>query len=275
MLIALVTWSGLPALSLDDQLVRDELRARGAAVEACVWDDPRVAWESYDAVVIRSTWDYHKRIDEFRGWLARLDGARVWNPVPLLQWNTHKAYLRDFEAAVPTEFVRREEVEEVARRRGWASYVMKPVVSATAYATYKVEDRQSCVSGRAESPVLPFDEWMLQPFIEEVQTDGEWSLIFFSGAFSHAVLKRPRPGDFRVQNDFGGTAHPATPPESIIEQAADILAAVKEPWLYARVDGVIRGGRFLLMELEMTEPSLFLGTDAGAPRRFAEAMLSL
>lgn len=245
MQIALVTWSGLPGLAKDDRLLLDHLPAR-----AVPWDDATVDWNEFDAIVLRSTWDYHKRIDEFRAWIDRLDasGAPLWNPPALLRWNTHKRYLIDLAArgvnVVPTLLCSR--------------VVIKPAVSATAYRT---------------SVLDPFDQEMLvQPFIDEVVTSGEWSLVFFAGAFSHAVIKRARPGDFRVQSDFGGSHERAQPDASLIAGAQDILRAVEEPWLYARVDGVVRDGRLLLMELEMTEPSLFL--DAAAAARFADAIMN-
>lgn len=243
MLSALVTWSGLPELAEDDRLLLAHLDAR-----AVVWDDPAVDWRAFDAVVIRSTWDYHKRIGEFRAWIDRLDasGARLWNPPALLRWNTHKRYLIDLAArgvnVVPTLLTSR--------------VVVKPAVSATAYRTHVLD---------------PFEQEMLvQPFIDEVITGGEWSLIFFAGAFSHAVIKRARAGDFRVQSEFGGTSEVATPDASLIEDARNILRTIEEPWLYARVDAVVRDGRLLLMELEMTEPSLFL--DEHSAKRFADAI---
>jgi hypothetical protein len=243
MLIALATWSRLPELAEDDRLLLDHLPAR-----AVVWDDRSVDWNAFDAIVIRSTWDYHTRIDEFRAWIDRLDsgGAKLWNPPALLRWNTHKRYLIELAArgvnVVPTLLTSR--------------VMIKPAVSATAYRTSMLD---------------PFDsEMLVQPFIDEVLTAGEWSLIFFRGAFSHAVIKRAGNGDFRVQNEFGGTWERAQPDPSLIAQAHAVLQTIDDPWLYARVDGVARDGRLLLMELEMTEPSLFLDGESAA--RFADAI---
>jgi glutathione synthase/RimK-type ligase-like ATP-grasp enzyme len=114
---------------------------------------------------------------------------------------------------------------------------------------------------------------LVQPFVDAVTTEGEWSLIFLGGEFSHAVLKRPRPGDFRVQTDFGGSATVVRPDAALVASAARVLAAVEEPWLYARVDGVVVDGRFQLMELEMTEPSLFFELVPEAAERLADAVL--
>jgi len=252
MLIALVTWSGLRELAADDRLLRGELLARGNDVRAVVWDDAAVDWNAFDAVIVRSTWDYHKRVDEFRAWIDRVGaaGARLWNPPALLRWNIHKRYLVDLAArgvnVVPTLLIPQG-----------SRAVMKPAVSATAYRTSILENNEP-------------SDLLIQPFVEEVVTNGEWSLIFLGGAFSHAVIKRVRQGDFRVQTDFGGSFERASPDAALIEQAHDILRTIEEPWLYARVDCVVRDKRLLLMELEMTEPSLFL--DPAAAARFAEAI---
>jgi hypothetical protein len=137
-------------------------------------------------------------------------------------------------------------------------------VSASAFRTFVAD----------ESFIAEF-EALVQPFVEEVTRKGEWSLIFAAGEFSHAVLKRAKDGDFRVQYEFGGSAVSANPPQALIDDAQAILATIEEPWLYARVDGVERDGRLLLMELEMTEPSLFLARDERAPQRFARALAQM
>ena len=114
---------------------------------------------------------------------------------------------------------------------------------------------------------------LVQPFLAEIQTAGEWSLIFLGGEYSHATLKRPRAGDFRVQEQLGGSAEPARATPALIEQARAVVASISGPWIYARVDGLEIDGVFTLMELELIEPSLFLATDPQAPARFAEAIL--
>ena len=251
MLIALVTWRGLPELAADDRLLREALVHRGAEVRAVAWDDESVDWRAFDAIVIRSTWDYHKRVDEFRAWIASMDGLPLWNPPSVLLWNTHKSYLLDLQARgiaiVPT----------LLEPRG-QSFIVKPAVSATAFRTE-----------RHETDV----DVLIQPFVPEVVSDGELSFIFLGRKFSHAVRKRAASGDFRVQNEFGGTAEPFTPSPDLIDQAAHIASTLGDAWLYARIDCVVRDGRLLLMELEATEPSLFL--DAASAERFADAITSI
>ncbi len=249
MLIALVTWRGLPELAPDDRLLRDALVRRGAEVRAVVWDDASVDWSAFDAIVIRSTWDYHKRFDEFRAWLDRMDGLPLWNPPAVLRWNTHKSYLLDLQSRgvpiVPTLLVPR------------GGFIVKPAVSATAF--------------RTERHATDVDV-LVQPFVPEIVTDGELSFVFLGQQFSHAVRKRVASGDFRVQTEFGGSVEPFAPGDDLIGQAAEIAASLGDGWLYARIDCIVRDGRLLLMELEATEPSLFL--DAESAGRFADAIRS-
>jgi len=255
MLIALVTWRGLPEGTPDEQLVALALEARGAEARHVAWDDPGVDWTSFDAVVLRSCWDYHKRVDEFRAWLDRLP-PRVFNPVEVVRWNMDKRYLRGLPVpVVPTEVVPRGEPLQ-----RWPRTVAKPLVSASAWRTHVVEDGE-----------VTEEDMIVQPFVEEI-ADGEWSLIFFRDQFSHAVLKRPQVGDFRVQQELGGSADPAMPEPAIIEQAANVLR-LRPGMLYARVDGVVIEGVFTLMELELIEPSLFL-TQSSA-ETFAEAIVGV
>lgn len=282
MRIAFVTYAGLPALSPDDLLAIRPLAARGVHAEPAAWDDPAVSWTSYDGLVVRSAWNYHTRPDAFRGWIETIESLRVpmWNPPALLRWNANKAYLRDLERngvdIVPTRWIERgtrvslrEALEDVAS----PNVVIKPAVSASAYETWRVdrdqlraedESRFGSLTGRGTV--------MIQPFVPELARDGEWSLMFFRGRFSHAVLKRPAAGDFRVQHEHGGLAEPRTPPPDLVTSGERIVSLAPTKSLYARVDGVMVDGRFVLMELELLEPSLFLGSAPGAADRFADAI---
>ena len=157
---------------------------------------------------------------------------------------------------------------------GWDAAVVKPTISATAMLTWRTSRAQASDDQGAFEDLLRQSGAMVQPFLEEVASQGEWSVFYFNGTLSHAVIKHPQPGDFRVQSDFGGSSFAASPPYWLLDQVQMLLATIAEPWLYARVDGVARGERFLLMELELIEPSLFLAKDPQAPERFAEAILA-
>jgi len=252
-------------------------------VEAFPWDAPHVRWEGYDALVVRSTWDYHRRPESFRRWLDGLGalGARVWNPVPLLRWNMDKRYLAGLAGRLPV--VPGELVEagsgatlvSILERRGWRAAVVKPTISASGEDTWRTGvDRASADAERFQE-LLGRGAVLVQPFVEQVVREGEWSLVYFRGSFSHAILKRPRDGEFRVQSQHGGRSEPAGPPPALLAQSERVLAQVREPWLYARVDGCVVDGTFLLMELEMLEPALELWADPGAAHRFADAVLAL
>lgn len=281
-MIAFVTHAGLPELSADDRLAVEELGRRGAEVEAAAWDDPAVRWSAYDRVVIRSCWDYHRRLDEFLAWLDRMEEEKIplRNPASVVRGNVDKAYLVDLAAAglpvVPTVRLEHGTIVDfvglLAERR-WSEVVVKPSVSASAFRTLRVGRGEAAAAQGELNQLLAASGVLVQPFLAEIQTAGEWSLIFFNGEYSHAVRKRPGAGDFRVQQELGGSAEPERPAAALIEQARAVVATIRGPWLYARVDGVEIGGVFTLMELELIEPSLFLGSDPQAPARFAAAIL--
>jgi len=283
--VAFVTSEAYSTLSVDDRLAADALARIGVAVEPAVWTDPSGRWGGFDLVVIRSPWDYHRRAEEFGRWLDRMDAEAVplWNPAALVRWNADKAsYLRELEGAgipvVPTERVGRGRALELAAildRRGWDEVVVKPAVSASAWGTWRASRATAAEADARAAEMLINGDLLVQPFVPEITTAGEWSMVFLGGRFSHAVVKRPADGDFRVQRHCGGSAEAASPPPHLLAAAGRALSAVRWPWLYARVDGVESAGRFLLMELEMIEPSLFLAHAPDAPQAFAEAIRSV
>lgn len=280
--ICFVTCRTWPEISESDRLVQRALEAQGATVEARAWNTPDAVWEGFDAIVLRSNWDYHFEPDAFVGWLDRLEraGARVFNPPALVRWNLTKAYLLELgRAGVPTvatvilEDESRAGLEAVMAARGWSRVVMKPVISASAHDTRLVsaatldEAAAALASGAMRRPVL------IQPFVEEIQTRGEWSLIFIETEMTHAVLKRPAAGEFRVQPRLGGTVETPEPADAVRRVARAALAALPAPPLYARIDGVETAAGFRIMEVEVNEPGLFFPHAPAAAQRFAEALL--
>ena len=284
--VALVTYDARPHPTEDDSLFADALSARGVVVHAVPWSDASVRWAEYEAVIVRSCWDYFLRADEFHAWLDRLEreNARVMNDVRTLRWNADKTYLRELEERgvpiVPTWWINRASavsLGELRRRTGWSELVVKPTVSGGAHRTWRAvaeaerDDEARLAAMVRDGPV------MVQPLLAEIERHGEWSLMFLAGSYSHAVLKRPREGDFRVQRDHGGSLKPAEPSPGLIAAATRVLDAIPagdEPPLYARVDGCVVDGALLLMELEVLEPELFLRCAAEAPARLAEALLA-
>lgn len=293
--IALVTYSGVPAITTDDCLLRDALVARGAEVEARAWD-AEADWSIYRRIVLRSCWNFHFLPQEFRSWVNDVKEhhhGSLMNGPALVQWSVDKHYLRDLETRgipiVPTIWVSRDDDGEVPEldvliaEQGWAAgAVVKPAISATAHETFRIaphagEAHQTHFAALRDSTPSGL---LVQPFLPEIE-DGEWSLVFLGGEFSHAVKKRAIAGDFRVQYNFGGTVERLDPDPLLISDAGAALRATAEATetgvreiLYARVDGVVRNGRLLLMELELIEPVLFFAQAPGAAARMAELIVS-
>jgi hypothetical protein len=279
--VALVTCAAYPDLFEDDLLLAKALEQLGISPIPAIWSDAAVDWGSFDALVIRTPWDYFERAAEFRAWLdARIaSGVLMCNAGEILDWNYDKRYLQDLAAAgvplVPTLCIQRGEradVAALARDRGWSEIVVKPTISGGAYRTYRFLVEDAAAYAKEIDATLADRGVLVQPFLPEILSDGELSLLFFDGVFSHAVCKRPRPGDYRVQFQFGGSTESVQVEPALVEQArACVLAAPSLP-VYARVDGVVKDGRFLLMELEVFEPLMFLARHPEAPGRFARAV---
>jgi glutathione synthase/RimK-type ligase-like ATP-grasp enzyme len=279
--VALVTCDAFPNLYEDDVLLVGALEELGIAAQPVVWSDARVDWLAHDALVIRSPWDYFERAAEFRAWLDARIASRVLmcNAAEILDWNFDKRYLDDLAAVgvslVPTIVVARgdrPDVAALARAKGWDDIVIKPTISGGAYRTHRLRADAASEYQDEIAQILEDRGLLIQPFLPEISSDGELSLLFFDGVFSHAVKKRPKAGDYRVQFQFGGTTEPVEVREGWIEGARACIAAAPSLPVYARVDGVIHDGRFLLMELEVFEPLMFLMQHPEAPRRFARAI---
>ncbi|WKL57812.1 hypothetical protein Q1W73_02180 [Asticcacaulis sp. ZE23SCel15] len=237
------------------------------------WSEP--VGKAYDLICPLVAWGYHNAPDDFRRALAQIKakGHRLLNPAEIVSWNVDKRYLRDLAQAgvrtIPTAFVDQLTPENMATARadfGQDALVLKPVVSAGA--------KNTLIWEGADVPAeAPQSEAMIQPLMRAIQTEGEWSLLFFGGAFSHAVLKTPKAGDFRSQPDYDAHLRMETPPYEALQLAYDALDFVgRDQVLYARVDMVRDDmGRFCLMELELIEPDLYLKYDDDAPERLAKA----
>ena len=278
----LVTCGELPELPPDERGLLEELPRLGVAASPLVWDDPSVDWRGWDALVLRSVWDYHLKPAAFRAWLDRLEaaGAPLLNPPALVRENMDKSYLLRLADAgvpiVPTALVRRGErggLKSLLESRGWPEAVVKPAVSASGWRTRRVSlGRESGESALEEA--LGASDALVQPFLPEIVAEGEWSFVFLDGEFSHAVLKTAAPGEFRVQADHGGAAVLAEPPAGLLAAAELALSRAASRPLYARVDGIRRKTELLVMELELIEPALFLSLSRGAAERFAKAIAS-
>jgi glutathione synthase/RimK-type ligase-like ATP-grasp enzyme len=268
--VALATSEKWRNLSPDDHQLIPEMARVGIEAVPAVWTDPAENWKSFDLVVIRSCWDYHRRIGDFLAWL---DGVapRVANPAEVVRWNAHKGYLLELESKgvqIPSTKLVAKGTRPPALPDGHV--IIKPAISASANETHRFSSAADATADLDR--LVRAGDVIIQEFVDEVITDGEWSLMFFDRELSHAVKKAPKAGDFRVQQELGGSAATATPPPGVLDAARRALAAVDDDLLYARVDLVDRPGGAVLMELELIEPTLFFLLSEGSSARFAAAV---
>jgi len=280
--VCFVSCTAWPGVSESDGFAQRALEARGAILEARPWNAPDARFDGFDVVVFRSNWDYHHDPDAFLAWLASWEaaGVRFWNPPGLIRWNLSKRYLLELAAAgipvVPTVVLDDGDAARlpaVMAERGWDTAVVKPVLSASAHDTTLVPASEAVAvargvaEGRIRRPVI------VQPFVSEIRSRGEWSLVFIDGVFTHAALKHPNAGDFRVQPRFGGRAVAAHPYAATLAVARRALDALPVSPLYARIDGVLTDAGFVIMEVEVHEPGLFFTLAPDAAAAFDAAIL--
>ena len=279
--IAFATCADLPSIQHDDAHLAASLERLGIRPASCTWNDPLIDWSQFGAVLIRTVWDYFRQHAAFIAWLDRLDrlGIPTINDSRVLRWNSDKRYLLDLAwhdvAIIPTRMARADELADVLTSMPGQQVVIKPTISGGAWHTLRGNADDAAFMQAVAGLPIGLD-YLVQPFVPEVVSAGEWSLLYFEGEFSHAVLKRPASGDYRVQSEHGGSVEPAEPDAAMLAAAEKALAAVTTmgygDLAYARVDGVVSDGRFLIMELELLEPSLFLAGQPQAAERFARQL---
>jgi len=285
MIVALVTDATACRLDEDIPLLRDALRTLGIASEPALWDDDAVAWSRFDLAVVRSPWDYFRRRDAFLDWADRVAPlVSLANPPDVLRWNTDKCYLADLAAAgvpiAPTTFVTPgTALEHVDLPDG--DVVVKPAVSAGA------NDTERHPAGGRDAALAHIRRLidggrtaMVQPYLRAVDTAGETALLFFEGVYSHAIRKGPilRGGPVEmVEGLFAAEdispRDPRPAERRLAERALDAVPGGRDQLLYARVDVVPDDrGTPCVLEMELTEPSVFLSHSNGAAERFAGAI---
>lgn len=284
--ICFVTSNAFPEMTPDDLLAATALREGGAKVGPAIWTDRSIRWRDYDAIIIRSPWDYHLQAEQFRELLTVLESgkAHVFNSVDVIRWNMNKRYLLELRSKgikIPrTCFVNQAEGFDVHAIRptiGGGEIVVKPEISASAWNTRRYSlDTFNKQDQEEIARLLGTTNLMVQEFLPEVISDGEWSIIFFGDRFSHAIRKFPAAKDFRVQEEFGGTHRlESNLPDGLLAQARKAVDACKRDLLYARVDGVVRDDVFIIMEVELIEPALYFGVDPKSSARFCSRLAQL
>jgi glutathione synthase/RimK-type ligase-like ATP-grasp enzyme len=270
-----------PLIAKDDEPLAAAIRAQGVTVTPMPWTEiDRYALVDAPPVVLRSTWDYHRAPMVFWSWLTAVgdSGRTVWNKPSIARANIDKIYLEQLDArgiAIPhTRWLDRADqatVRQTLAEEGWDRAVLKPRIAATAYGTFLVT-QQSELSDRDLAPTRASGA-LLQEFVPEIESKGEISIVYCDGVVSHAVSKRAKPGDYRVQQDFGGSVEAMTASPELVSFTDRVMSTIKGDTLYARVDVVESSRGPLLMELELIEPELYFLHVPSAANTFANAIL--
>ena len=280
--LAFLTMDSLDDFVSYDALVADCLADRDVTVANVSWRSRTVKWDDFEMVIIRSPWDYQQAADEFLTVLEAIDAstAVLWNPIDVVRWNVRKTYLQELDdrgiTIVPTQFVESPTESQICGMfEVFESdqIVIKPVVGANANDAFWLRPDSSALELQRIESLYAGRLALLQPFIPSVIEYGETSLMFFDGQYSHSVLKTPKAGDFRVQEEHGSRIQSIAPDPALIEFSRRALAPIPQPILYGRVDLVeLPNGQPAVMELELIEPSMYLSYDADSAARFADAI---
>ena len=260
-----ITWDipNLNELFEEDNLLIKGFRAQGLQADPVVWSDPTIDWTQFDIALIRSTWDYLDASELFLNVLSKIESSscRLFNPLSAVRWNMDKHYLLDLEKRgvpiIPTYLTSDIELDTLHKlfvENQWTTVVLKPTVGLAGSNTYRIPlDRLENTVTNLQA-VQPFSKYLIQPFIENIITEGEWSFIYFNRQRSHVLLKKPAPNDYRVQGIYGGTIELSEPQPQDIRQANAVLDKLPFDILYARLDFVRVGGQLRVMEVELIEP---------------------
>lgn len=274
-----VTYCGLPDLDADDRLVLLELERRGYKCLTADWRDNNFNWAEGGICVIRSTWDYHLFYDEFRQWLDEVAQKTViWNSPSLVRWNSNKLYLKELENAdvpvIPTLVFTKENADSfdfLLAERGWTDAVLKPSIGLSTFGVTRIRANEDSNRQKLDA-ILQRSEALVQPYVDTVLDRGERALVFLGGTYSHAIRKSAfQP--LAQAGEAGETVVEAD--EAELQLAHQVLSQIMEPTIFARVD-IVRdqGGADLIMEVELVEPSLYLGMVPNAVAKFADVLIA-
>lgn len=266
---------------LEDQLIAQALTSEGYKVWRTNWDNAEFDWSTTKMILFRTTWDYFDRFEEFFEWLNVVrTKTQLINSYDLIQWNIDKHYLRDLQQKdikiVDTYFIEKGDqrsLVEILEHCQWKDAILKPAIAGAARHTYKIHSENAETHAPIFKDLIQNEAMLLQPFQHRVLTKGEVSFMAFGGQFSHAILKRTKPGDFRVQDDFGGSVHDYTANEQEISFCEAVIRACPELPVYARVDAMWNEDNELCVsEVEMIEPELWMRNHPKAADAFAKAL---
>lgn len=263
----------------EDRLLQEALEKKGLKVTRKDWADPDFDWSSTHCAIFRTTWDYFDRFDEFKAWLDRVESKTQFiNPVSQIRWNMDKWYLKDLQdkgvRVVETKYIKKgyeHPLHRILEESGWEDAILKPTVAGAGRHTYRINPGNVAEYEEVFSALIAEEDMMLQPFQAKIMEKGEVSFMVIGGKFTHAILKKAKAGDFRVQDDFGGTVHPYEASREEIEFAEEVTRACEPLPLYSRVDVMWDNeGQLAVSEVELVEPELWFRENLEAADLLAE-----
>jgi glutathione synthase/RimK-type ligase-like ATP-grasp enzyme len=260
-----VTWEipNLDELFEEDRLLLHGFTAQGFHAEPVVWNDPTIDWDRFDLALIRSTWDYLDERELFLEVMSRIESSscRLCNPLAAVRWNIDKHYLFDLEAwgipIIPTRLaskIDRQSLSGLLDAMQTESVVLKPTVGLGGSYSLRIPLNELSQTLERLSSNRPQHEYLIQPYVDTIVTEGEWSFIYFNRQLSHVFLKKPAPNDYRVQGIYGGTVQTGEPQPDDLIQAEAVMSKLPFPLLYARLDFVRVNGHLAVIEVELIEP---------------------
>ena len=277
---ALLTISDLSNFQSYDNLIVQPLSKLGWECEFIPWDSISINWDDFDAVIIRSTWDYQQKEKLFFKTLQSIEAstATLYNSLDTVKWNINKRYLLELEkeniSIIPTRLYDSFDFDIVNQLFSFFNenkLIIKPCVSANADDTFILEQNKMGSLKPVLENTFSQKDFLVQPFIKNIRIEGEYSLIYFGNRLSHVLLKTPKNGDFRVQEEHGGILKTINKPESsLIDFGNKVMETIPYQCLFSRVDVVRGSNNYLLMEVELIEPSLYFNMDLNSPQMFAE-----
>lgn len=279
----ILTMDNASGFEVYDELLNEPLLALNWKTHTISWEDKQVDWNDYDAVIIRSPWNYQDYPQAFLSTLEAIENstAHLENSIDIVKWNIDKIYLKSLESQgvniVDTLWesdLTEQKVADFFGQLTTQQFVIKPRISAGADNTFWLTQQNYTDYLPELINIFSHSSFMVQPFMESVINEGEFSLFYFNGTLSHTILKTPKNNDFRVQEEHGGLLTTVSPEPELVEQAEKALHAIETLHnmpLYARLDFVRNNHSFSLMEAELIEPSLYFNMDDKSASRFAKA----
>ena len=265
----------------EDGLIHDELIKLGLKVTRKDWDDQLFKWEEARILLIRSTWDYFHRFKEFKKWIDNVNSKSILiNTYEQLIWNFDKHYLKDLEQKninIPSSiFIKKgssKSLKEVMSENNWNCIVIKPTISGAARHTYKVDSKNVANISKNFSELIKEEDFIVQEFQKNIINKGEVAVVLINGEYTHAILKLAKKGDFRVQDDFGGTIQNYEPSQEMIQFAQESIKSLTPTPVYARVDIIWdNNDEMAVSELELIEPELWFRNNPSAAEKIAKVL---